>query len=135
MAETFTILGTRKDVEFLGGTTTREVYVSAVQTAPHGVYFESRIDAADFTAARAKEQARGFTIVYALLFDIPGVADVAWTQQETPAGQLQDHIIVYVISTSGNSSGTIDVPYSAWTQDHVAALVKKLRDELDAAEA
>ncbi len=73
-------------------------------------------------------------IVYELLFEIPGVSDVEWTQEPTSAGQLQDHVIVYVVSTSGNSSASIDVPYSQFTQDIIAGKVEKLRGQLDAAE-
>ncbi len=130
----YTILGTRPDVEFLGGQRTKPVMVVSVLTTAHGVYFETRIDTKDYTATVAKENANGFTIVYELLFDIPGVADVGWAQEATPAGQLQDHVIVYVSSSSGNSSGIVDVPYSQFTQDKVAAKVGALRDQLDAAE-
>jgi len=130
----YTILGTRPDVEFLGGQRTKPVMVVSVVTTTHRVYFETRIDTKDYTAQVAKENANGFTIVYELLFDIPGVEDVGWAQEATPAGQLQDHVIVYVASSSGDSSGIVDVPYSQFTQDKIAAKVGALRDQLDAAE-
>lgn len=131
----YRIVGQRPDVEFLGGQETRAVMVVSVVTDDHGVYFETRIATADYTAAVAKQNANGFTIIYEDLFTIPGVADVGWAQEVTPAGQVQDHVIVYIASTSGNSSGIVDVPYSQFTQEQVAARVAALRAELDDAEA
>lgn len=130
----YTILGVRPDVEFLGGQRTKPVMVVSVVTQAHGVYFETRIATSDYTAEVAKENANGFTIIYELLFTIPGVSDVGWAQETTPAGQLQDHVIVYVASTSGESSGIVDVPYSKFTQDYVAGKVKALRSQLDDSE-
>ena len=134
MADTYTILGTRPDVEFLGGTLTRNVMVVSVLTREHSVYFETRIPSKDYTAQVAKENAFGFTIVYELLFDIPGVAAVTWSQQTTDTGQLQDHVLIYVESTSGNSSGIVNVPYSQFAQELVKPKVAKLRTALDDAE-
>ena len=134
MADTYTILGVRPDVEFLGGTLTRNVMVVEVLTKAHNVYFETRIPTKDYTAEIAKENAYGFTIVYQLLFDIPGVADVTWAQQQTATGQLQDHVIIYVSSSSGNSSGILNVPYSQFAQELVKPKVAKLRNGLDDAE-
>lgn len=121
-------------VEFIGGTQTRDVMAVGVRTNDHGVYFEFRLPKADYNATNVKSDANGFTIIYELLFDIPGVADVEWAQEPTPAGELQDHVIVYYVSTSGNSSSFVDVPYSQFTQDHIAALVQAGRAELDSAE-
>lgn len=134
MAEQYSIVTQYETVEFLGGTQTRPVMAVGVRTADHGVYFEFRLPKADYNAANVKNDAEGFSIVYELLFTIPGVSDVEWTQEPTNAGQLQDHVLVYVVSTSGNSSSSIDVPYSKFTQDYIAAQVKKLRTQLDNAE-
>lgn len=134
MADTYDVITQYETVEFLGGTQTRPVIAIGVRTHEHGVYFEFRLPKADYNAANVKNDANGFTIVYELLFEIPGVSDVEWTQEPTSAGQLQDHVIVYVVSTSGNSSASIDVPYSQFTQDIIAGKVEKLRGQLDAAE-
>lgn len=135
MADTYEIVTQYETVEFLGGTQTRPVIAVGVRTKAHGVYFEFRLAKADYSAANVKADANGFTIVYELLFDIPGVTDVEWTQEPTNAGQLADHVIVYVQSTSGNSSSSLDVPYSQFTQDIIAGKVEALRGQLDAAEA
>lgn len=134
MADTYDVITQYETVEFLGGTQTRPVIAIGVRTHEHGVYFEFRLPKADYNAANVKNDANGFTIVYELLFEIPGVSDVEWTQEPTSAGQLQDHVIVYVVSTSGNSSASLDVPYSQFTQDIIAGKVEKLRGQLDAAE-
>lgn len=134
MADTYDVITQYETVEFLGGTQTRPVIAVGVRTHEHGVYFEFRLPKADYNAANVKNDANGFTIVYELLFEIPGVSDVEWTQEPTSAGQLQDHVIVYVVSTSGNSSASLDVPYSQFTQDIIAGKVEKLRGQLDAAE-
>lgn len=135
MAEAYTIVTQYETVEFLGGTQTRPVIAVGVRTQDHGVYFEFRLPKPDYNVANVKNDAEGFSIVYELLFEIPGVSDVEWTQEPTTAGQLQDHVLVYVVSTSGNSSASLDVPYSQFTQEKIAAKVKALRGQLDATEA
>lgn len=134
MANTYTVVSQYETVEFLGGTQTRPVIAVGVRTAVHGVYFEFRLLKADYNSANVKADANGFTIVYELLFTIPGVTDVEWTQEPTNAGQLQDHVVVYFTSTSGNSSASIDFPYSQFTQDYIAARVAHAIAGLDAAE-
>jgi hypothetical protein len=135
MADTYDVVTQYETVEFLGGTQTRPVIAVGVRTKAHGVYFEFRLPKADYNPTNVKNDANGFTIVYELLFTIDGVTDVEWTQEPTNAGQLQDHVIVYVTSTSGNSSSSIDVPYSQFTQDIISGKVEHLRGQLDAAEA
>lgn len=135
MAEKYTIVTQYETVEFLGGTQTRPVIAVGVRTQDHGVYFEFRLPKASYNVTNVKADAEGFSIVYELLFEIPGVTDVEWTQEPTTAGQLEDHVLVYITSTSGNSSSSIDVPYSQFTQDKIAAKVKALRAQLDNAEA
>jgi hypothetical protein len=135
MADTYEIITQYETVEFLGGTQTRPVIAVGVRTKAHGVYFEFRLEKANYSAVNVTADANGFTIVYELLFDIPGVIDVEWTQEPTNAGQLADHVIVYVQSASGNSSSSLDVPYSQFTQDIIAGKVEALRGQLDAAEA
>lgn len=130
----YSIVAQYPTVEFMGGTTTRDVMAVGVRTNDHGVYFEFRLAKADYSAANVKADANGFTIVYELLFDIPGVTDVEWTQEPTPAGQLQDHVIVYFTSASGRSSSFIDFPYSKFTQDIIAAAVDAARAQLDDSE-
>ncbi len=130
----YSVVAQYPTVEFLGGTTTRDVMAVGVRTNDHGVYFEFRLASKDYNATNVKADANGFTIVYELLFDIPGVTDVEWAQEPTPAGQLQDHVIVYFTSTSGNSSSFIDFPYSKFTQDIISAAVGKAVAELDSAE-
>src|SRR5690348_10759623 len=134
MANDYDVITQYETVEFLGGTQTRPVIAVGVRTNVHGVYFEFRLPKGDYNSANVRNDANGFTIVYEDLFQIPGVTDVEWTQEPTQAGQLADHVVVYFTSTSGNSSASIDVPYSQFTQDYIAHRVAFAREGLDAAE-
>lgn len=134
MANTYTVQTQYETVEYLGGTQTRPVIAVGVQTVAHGVYFEFRIPKSGYTSGAVKSNANGYTIIYELLFTIPGVTDVEWAQEPTNAGQLEDHVLVYFESTSGDSSASIDVPYSQFTQDYISARVAHAIEGLDAAE-
>lgn len=134
MANAYTIETQYETVEFLGGTQTRPVIAVGVRTNVHGVYFEFRLPKGNYNSANVRNNANGFTIVYELLFQIPGVTDVEWTQEPTVSGQLADHVVVYFLSTSGNSSASIDVPYNHFTQDYIAARVAFAIEAMDAAE-
>jgi hypothetical protein len=134
MAASYSIQTQYETVEYLGGTQTRPVIAVGVLTVGHGVYFEFRIPKVNYNSANVRNDANGFTIIYEMLFTIPGVVDVEWTQEPTQAGQLADHVVVYFESTSGNSSASIDFPYTQFTQDYIAARVAFARAGLDAAE-
>ena len=121
-------------VEFMGGTQTRPVVAVGARTKAHGVYFEFRVPKADYSAAVVRNDAGGYTIIFEMLFDIPGVADAEWTQEPTANGMLEDHVIVYFTSSSGASSSSVDVPYRQFDQRYISALVGYYRAELDAVE-
>jgi hypothetical protein len=130
----YRVVSQYETVEYLGGTQTRPVMAVGVVTNVHGIYFEFRLPKADYNTANVRNNANGFTIIYELLFTIPGVTDVEWTQEPTAGGQLEDHVVVYFVSESGQSSASIDFPYSQFTQDYIAARVAFARAALDAAE-
>lgn len=134
MADTYSVITQYETVEYLGGTQTRPVIAVGVRTAVHGVYFEFRLAKGDYNSANVRNDANGFTIVYEDLFSIPGVTDVEWTQEPTQAGELEDHVVVYFTSTSGNSTASIDFPYSQFTQDYISHRVAFAIEGLDAAE-
>jgi hypothetical protein len=136
-------LTTRPDVEFLGGNKVRDVIVLSAWTVPHEIYFEARYPAAGWQPSFAKSTAVGYSLTFESLFTLPGVEDVAWTQQETATGFLRDGALIYVQSTSGNSDDNVFVPYSKLGIDSeassnqpgfVAAIVAALRKKLDAVE-
>jgi hypothetical protein len=135
MANEYEIIRQYETWEHLGGTQGRAVIAVGVRTAAHGDYFEFRIPKADYKPAIVQANARGYTIVYSLLYAIPGVRDVEWAQEPTNAGDLEDHVIVYFVSTSGQSDASIDFPYSQFSQDYIAARVGHAIAGLDAAEA
>jgi hypothetical protein len=134
MAANYTINGVRPDVAFIGGSTVRPVMVSSVTTKPHGVYFEFPLDTQVYTAQAGAQFAGQLATLFEELFGFPGVTAATWTQEVTQAGQLQSHTLIYVDSSSGNSSGIVDYPaYPDPT--NVSEQVAALRAELDAAEA
>ena len=131
----YTIVGQRPDIEIVGGTKTRDVQVIEVVTNAHGVYFETSLPRALATTENIRNQVNGYTIIYEMLYTIPGVADVQWTQEPTAGGLLADHVIVYVTSDSGDSEGVLDFPFSQFNQDVIAPRVAKLVASLNATEA
>lgn len=135
MAENYTIVGQYPDVEVLGGAKTRDVQTIQVVTDAHGVYFETSLARKNATTANITNQVAGFTTLYESVFAFPGVAAVSWTQEPTPSGMLEDHVLIYVTSTSGESEAVLNVSYTNFHLDYVGPAVKKLRASLDATEA
>ena len=135
MAETYQIITQYPDVDTSGGVLAKDVMVVGTVTGGHGVYFERCYPRADFNEANAQADAQGFTIIFELLFNIAGVDVVTWGQQLNSANQLEDFVTVYYTSTSGESSNFVAVPFRRFTQDYIAAQVKKGRAVLDANEA
>lgn len=135
MAEGFQIVTQYPDVETSGGQVAKDVMVVGTLTDDHGVYFERRYARADFKPSIAQSDAKGFAIIFELLFDIPGVDAVTWGQRLNAANQLEDVVTVYYVSTSGESSNFVVVPFRRFTQDYIAAQVEKGRAVLDANEA
>lgn len=135
MATNYTILGQYPTIETLGGTQTRDVQAIQAQTKPSGIYYETRIPSSGATTANIRSDVNGYAIIYELLLTIPGVVSVQWAQEPNAAGLLEDHVLIYYESTSGQSSGVFDMPYSKWTQNYAAAHVKTGIAALDAVEA
>ena len=135
MAKDWSIVAQYPDVETDGGTVARQVMVVGTLTAAHGVYFENRYPRTGFKVSQATNNSNGYTIVFENLFTIAGVDAVEWGQKLNSANQLQDYVTVYYLSTSGDSSNFVEVPFSQLTQQHVADLVSAGRKQLDAGEA
>lgn len=131
----YVIKGQYPDVEVVGPSKTQNVQVIQAQTTEHNVYFETSLPRNIATTANIKLQVNGLATHFEQLFDIAGVADVQWAQEATPAGLLEDHVIVFVSSTSGESQGQLDFPYSRFANDIISAAVANLRAGLDATEA
>lgn len=134
MATDWTIVTQYPDVETDGGQFARDVMVVGTVTAAHGIYFENRYPRKTFKEKDAQANAKGFTIVLELLFEIPEVAAVVWGQALNAANQLEDQVTVYYTSTSGESSNFVVVPFSKLTQSHVADAVAAGVAVLDANE-
>lgn len=135
MAQDWQIITQYPDVETDGGQVARDVMVVGTLTADHGVYFERRYPRAQFSQQVAQQDANGFTIIFELLFQIPGVEAVTWGQRLNAANQLEDIVTVYYTSSSGESDNFVVVPFRQFTQQHIADLVEQGRAVLDANEA
>lgn len=135
MAQHWTIVTQYPDIETDGGQVARNVMVVGTLTAAHGVYFERRYPRAKFSEAVAQADAKGYTIIFELLFTIPGVEAVTWGQRLNAANQLEDTVTAYYVSSSGESDNYVTVPFRQFTQDRIAALVEAGRAVLDANEA
>lgn len=136
MAPTFTVVTSYDDVEFLGGTETRAVIVTGVQTKPSGIYLEvrnSKTDVAQLGPDIIGALAASITTIYEGLAAETHVSSVQWGQQEIH-GQLQDIAFVTVTSASGNSSTTLTIPLSDIGPGGEAALIASTSARLDAIE-
>lgn len=135
MADTFTVVTQSPGTEYVGGTQTRDVVTVGITTKPHGVYVEFRIPKNVYSAAQVHDYALGYSGTIEALFGITGVVGVAWSQQPTAAGQLQDIITVTVQSSSGDSTDQFTLPLSDITTAAVSKKAAASIKVLDAAEA
>jgi len=132
---TFQVLVQYESTEYLGGTQTRDVIAVGYLTNGHGVYFEVRIPKASYSAAQVRAFGIGYTGTVEDIFNVPGVADIEWTQTVTAGNNLQDTLILTVMSPSGNSSATLAVPWATLNRQFVEPDVDALRVKLADAEA
>lgn len=137
MAEKFDILTSYQDVEFLGGSNTRDVHVAGAVTKPDGIYFEVRVPSSVYKQegpSVINAAALGTATILETLLTVPHVAGVLWGQQAV-GGQLQDVAIITVVSKSGNSSEPYTVPFvklgPKLNATQIAAISKRL-DETEA---
>ncbi len=131
----YTIVTQYPDVEVVGNTQTKAVQVIGVVSIPNEVYFEVRVPRAQATTANIQATAQSYRDIYELVMDEPGVADVTWRQEPTVAGQLQDWVTIYVTSSSGDSTGVIDVPFAKLGTTLSGGKIAALRKSLNATEA
>ena len=122
-------------VEYIGGTSSQQVAVVAVQTSPSLVYFEFRIPRSSFTAEVARTEAEGYAAQVESILTDPNVAGIEWSQDSNTAGYLLDMGTIFVTSNSGNSSLSFTVPWGHVYEQAVSAPIAALVKELNAAEA
>lgn len=111
-ATNYAIVTQYPDVEVVGGSQMQDVQVIGVVTQPNSIYFEVRVPRAKATTAYLKYTAQSYRDIYELVASKPGVSDVQWTQEPTPGGLLVDHVVIYVTTASGESTGVLDTPYA-----------------------
>lgn len=134
MAQDWTIVTQYPDVETNGGKVARDVMIVGTETKAHGVYFELSYPQKGFTAKTPQSNSAGYTIILEALFEIPGVEAVTTGERLNAANQLEKILTVYYTSTSGDSENFVTVPFSKFTQEHIAGLVDSGRAVLDANE-
>src|SRR5579859_3722173 len=127
-------LSVTQAVEYIGGTTSRDVAVVAVVTIS-GVYFETRIPRNAYVPSFARTQAENIAAVVEAIVADPNVAGLQWAQHANPAGYLLDVGIIYVQSDSGNSSLAMTVPWAQLTAGVASPQIGPLIAELNATEA
>lgn len=131
----YSIVMQQPDVEVVGGTQTQDVQTIGVITDPSGIYFEVSIPRAQATTSYLKYTAQSYRDIYELVAAKPFVADVQWRQEPTQVGTLVDYVTIYVVSTSGASTGVIDIPYAKLGATLEADKIGALHAALDATEA
>ena len=137
MADSFEILTSYRDVEFLGGANTRDVQVAGGVTRPSGIYFEVRVPSSTYKQDGPnviEAAALGTATILETLVTQPHVGGVLWGQQSA-GGQLQDIAIITVLSKSGNSSDEYDVPFVKLGPKLNATQIAAISARLDATEA
>lgn len=135
MADTYTILAQREDIEFLGGTLTRPVVSVSFQTKPHNIYAEFRIPRKDYLPRAVGAGALSYAAIYEGIAALDFVVGVQWSQVVTAASELADNVTITVASSSGNSTASLDVLLNALGPDLHAAQISALHDQLDNAES
>jgi hypothetical protein len=136
MADLFETVAAYDDVEFLGGSQTRDVLVTSIRTKPSGVYIEVRVPRSLFDQYGSQvvnAAALGMANIFETLMKQPYVAGVQWGQQAAQ-GQLRDVAVITVASTSGDSQSTLTVPVVNLGPDLDHKAITKLHDQLDATE-
>lgn len=136
MADQYEVVSTYEDVEFLGGSNTRDVIVAGVRTKPHGIYLEVRVPKSHLEKGGAGligAVALSWSQVFEDLLRVPHVAGVQWGQ-DTHNGQLQDVAIIDVQSASGDSEATLTIPVLDLGPKLGAQRIAALSGQLDAIE-
>lgn len=134
MAADYDILSVTPDLETLGGTQTRPVYLIMVRVKPSGVVIGGTVPRQGYVAREADDLAISLSRDIAYLFEEPAVADAAWSYEQTPAGQLTPHMEIFVTSSSGFSSGVLGFNYPPMLLDKWKQAAADLRNQLDATE-
>lgn len=137
MADLFAIVTSYEDVEFVGGTNTRDVQVAGAVTKPSGIYFEVRVPKSTYQQdgpSVINAAALGMANILETLVKQPHVGGVQWGQASS-GGQLQDVAIITVLSKSGNSSSLYTVPIVQLGPKLNATQIAAISARLDATEA
>ena len=134
MADTYTVVTQYPQPIYLGGTQTQPATAVGIVTKPHGVYLEFQIPQTEYSAQQVSDYSTGYAGTVESLFGITGVTGLEWQQQPTPAGELTSVMVVYFTTPSGNSAGSLTVPFSELAPELIAPMVAAAITELVNAE-
>lgn len=135
MADSFDVGPQYPTRQLIGGTATRAVMSVAYITKPSGIYFEQLIPRSIYAPSIVEAVGLSYSTIFETLVTVPGVIGVQWTQIQKPDGTNADGAIIYVGSSSGNSSIDFTVALTALGADLQAKEIRALRAQLDKAEA
>lgn len=123
-----------RTVELLGGAKTQDVYEVSTSTTPGNVYFQFRVPVylADPGSLRATAEAMSVSIESVL--SLTGVVGMEYVQDVNQANLLVDYMLIYVTSSSGESSDYLRWPLASIDLRVVATPVAALIAKLDAFE-
>lgn len=106
----------------LGGNRTQKVHEWHVFSEPSETYFEFRART-NVTAAQAQAIADGVSAEIEDTLNLPGITDIAWSQDVTASGQLRGVFTVYWADPDTHTSGWVEIPYSEFSAGRAAELV------------
>jgi len=134
VANSFQVVRQYPDTEYLGGTQTRPVTAVGYRTIPYNIYFESRIPDASYNQTEVDNTGKVNSEPLIAVRALTNVTDVEWTQVTRPSGYVEDEIIVYYRTPTGNSEGSLITPFTGISAAVVQPLVDEAVSDLTASE-
>lgn len=104
----FRIEGFTQTTELQGGNKVVQVREYRVVELPHEVYFQFRRPKAKWAPATIKSVAQQFADRIEGVLNLANVVDVAYSQDVTPSGQLQDMMTTYYATADDEISGSVE---------------------------
>ena len=117
-----TIEGFATVSEVQGGTKVVKVREWHAHSNPSNVYFQFR-EGMNITKADAQYTADAYSDVIEAILGNGAVTDMAYSQDVTPSGQLQDVFTTYWTSPDGSETGWVTTPYSRFSEGVVLGQV------------
>jgi hypothetical protein len=134
VAKTYKIVTQYPDVIFLGGTQTQEVQKIGLVTIPSNIYVEFSIPTNLYVASAVDAGATSWSYVYEQVAAEQWVVGVQWQEATNVAGFLNEQVVIYVSSTSGDSVASLTVLVTQLGPQAHQPQIDALHAQLDDAE-